>query len=90
VSPHVAATSIAVARFAAPVDWESLDGEPVQLAILVAVRADAPGDEHLRLIAGLSRRLMDDEFRASLLQASNEDEIVALLRTAGAAPEGGS
>jgi fructose-specific PTS system IIA-like component len=90
VSPRVLATSIAVARYATPVDWDSLDGEPVALAVLIAVRSDAAGDEHLRLIASLSRRLMDEEFRHSLLHASDEDEIVALLRDAGAPPEGGS
>jgi len=89
VSPHVASTSVAVARYATPVDWDSLDGEPVSLAVLIAVRSDAAGDEHLRMIASLSRRLMDDEFRGSLLHASDEDEVVALLRDAGATPEGG-
>ena len=81
-SASVRATSIAVARFPSPVDWGSLDEQPVGMAFLIAVGASAAGDEHLRTIAALSRRLMDDEFRASLLAAGSAAEVVALLRSA--------
>ncbi|MGD1147989.1 MAG: fructose PTS transporter subunit IIA [Thermoanaerobaculaceae bacterium] len=79
-SSAVLATSIAVARFASPVDWGSLDEQPVEMAFLIAVDASAAGDEHLKTIAGLSRKLMDDKFRASLLAARSAAEVVALLQ----------
>ena len=81
-SEGVFATSIAVASYPAGVEWQSLDGSPVTTAILIAVSADDPGETHLKTIAGLSRRLMDDEFRASLLAAGSAAEVVALLRGA--------
>jgi mannitol/fructose-specific phosphotransferase system IIA component (Ntr-type) len=68
------------------VDWDSLDGQPVEMAFLVAVDASAAGEEHLKTIAGLSRRLMDDEFRASLLAAGSAAEVVTLLRDAVVVP----
>ena len=85
-SSAVLATSIAVAQFASAVDWDSLDGQPVEMAFLVAVDASAAGEEHLKTIAGLSRRLMDDEFRASLLAAGSAAEVVTLLRDAVVVP----
>ncbi|HNX48820.1 MAG TPA: phosphoenolpyruvate--protein phosphotransferase [Thermoanaerobaculaceae bacterium] len=86
-SPHVGIDSIAVLTFATGIDWASLDGEPVEMAILIALREEAGGDAHLRMIAALSRRLMDDEFRNALLAARDASEIVARLLQTG--DEGG-
>ncbi len=85
-SESVRATSIAVASYTAGVEWQSLDGSPVHMAILIAVSASDPGETHLKTIAGLSRKLMDDEFRASLLAARSAAEVVKLLRGAVVMP----
>jgi multiphosphoryl transfer protein len=89
-SPDLLADSIAVLRFETPVGWESLDGEPVAIAILIALRkrtdGDEQGDAHLRTIAALSRRLMDDGFRQALLGAADPAEVAALLREATGTP----
>lgn len=84
VSRHVLADSLAVLRCEPPVAWESLDGEPVRLAILIAVRAGAGerADAQLRTIAMLSRRLMDGDFRRALFATNEPGEIAALLRDA--------
>ena len=79
-SEGVRATSIAVASYPDGIEWQSLDGSPVTMAILIAVSAADPGDTHLRTIAALSRRLMDDEFRAALLAAGDAADVVALLQ----------
>ncbi|MBP1621304.1 MAG: phosphoenolpyruvate-protein phosphotransferase [Acidobacteria bacterium] len=88
-SPGVRANSIAAVRLSEPVDWHSGDDRPVDLAILIAIRADALGEEHLRAIAGLSRRLMDEEFRGDLAAAIDGAEVAALLDGAAAATQGG-
>jgi fructose-specific phosphotransferase system IIA component len=82
-SSHVGTDSIAVLNFETGVEWQSLDGEPVQMAILIALREDVGSDAHLRMIAGLARRLMDDEFREALLEAQDATEIVARLQGVG-------
>jgi multiphosphoryl transfer protein len=82
-SPHVCVDSITVLTFEPGVDWDSLDGEPVEMAILIALREDSSSDAHLRMIAGLARRLMDDEFRKALLEARDTAEIVARLQGMG-------
>ncbi|HUK12548.1 MAG TPA: phosphoenolpyruvate--protein phosphotransferase [Thermoanaerobaculaceae bacterium] len=78
-SEAVRASSIAVASYPDGVAWASLDGAPVGMAILIAVSARAGDDAHLRMIAALSRRLMDDGFRARLLAAGDAAEVVALV-----------
>lgn len=77
-SPAVRSPAIAVARFVEPVDWGAIDEAPVRLAILVVVPAGG-GSEHLRTIAALARRLMDEELRARLFGARDGADVVELL-----------
>lgn len=66
------------------VDWQSLDGEPVDLVFQIGVpdREDA-GDQHLRILAQLSRKLMNDDFRAALRNAKTEDEVINTYKEYG-------
>jgi fructose-specific PTS system IIA-like component len=83
VSPHVRADSIAAVRLSPPVEWGA-GTDPVQLAILIAVRPGAAGSRHLKTIAALSRRLCDDDFRERLLGAPDDSALAALLSQASA------
>jgi len=81
-SSAVHASSIAMLRPARPFLWAPDDEEPVTLVILLAINDTAPGDEHLRIIAKLSRRLMHDEFRQQLADAPTGEAVVAALNEA--------
>ena len=83
VSPHVRTDSVAAVRLSPPVPWGE-GGEPVELAILLAVRPGAAAARHLRTIAALSRRLCDDDVRARLLGAGDDAALAALLAEAAA------
>jgi PTS system fructose-specific IIA component len=78
-SSAVHASSIAFLRPAQPFLWAADDDEPVNMVILLAINDTAPGDEHLRIIAKLSRRLMHEEFRQKLLEAPAAADVVAAL-----------
>lgn len=75
----VTQTTVAFGRTKVPVDWESLDGTPAQIIFLLAVPEASKGDEHLRIIASLSRKLIHEEFREKLKSSTSEAEIVALI-----------
>ena len=78
-SAHVTANSLALVRLREPVDWGSLDGQPVRVVILLAIRAAEHGKEHLRIFSRLSRLVMRDEFRERLEQAADSQEIFSVL-----------
>lgn len=78
-SSYVKETTIAFGRLNNKIDWQSLDGENVGLVFLLAVPEECQGDQHLKIIAGLSRKLIHQEFRDTLEQASSNQEIVDLL-----------
>lgn len=72
---------IAFAKAPEGIEWESLDGEPAKLIFMIGVPEAAEGDEHLRILALLSRRLIDDEFRNQLKTATTVEEVIAQLET---------
>ena len=60
------------------VDFDSLDGERVQLFFLLLSPPDRPGD-HLRALENVSRQLRDDTFCKFLKQAKTKEDILLLL-----------
>jgi PTS system fructose-specific IIA component/PTS system nitrogen regulatory IIA component len=63
------------------VDFDSLDGEKVQLLFVLISPPDRPGD-HLRALESISRQLRDDTFCRFLKQSKTPDEIWQLLEEA--------
>lgn len=63
------------------VDFNSLDGEKVQLFFLLISPPDRPGD-HLRALENISRQLRDDTFCRFLKQARSAADIQQLLEEA--------
>ena len=63
------------------VAFDSLDGEPVYVFVLLISPQDRPGD-HLRALENVSRCLRDDGFVRSLRQAGSREAIWALLERA--------
>jgi phosphoenolpyruvate-protein phosphotransferase len=72
--------SIAVLRLRQPVEWGSLDGAPVRMAILLATRQSAGGG-HMQVFSRLARRLMHQPFREGLLAAQDPAGLLDLLLT---------
>jgi nitrogen PTS system EIIA component len=60
------------------VSFDSLDGEPVHVFVLLISPQDRPGD-HLRALENVSRSLRDDGFVRSLRQATTREAIWDLL-----------
>ena len=60
------------------VDFESLDGEPVELIFLIAA-PDTEDNIHVDVLSKLSMLMMDEEFVASLKNAKSVDEFLAVI-----------
>jgi mannitol/fructose-specific phosphotransferase system IIA component (Ntr-type) len=60
------------------VAFESLDGEPVYVFVLLISPQDRPGD-HLRALENVSRCLRDDTFVRALRAATTREAVGALL-----------
>jgi fructose-specific PTS system IIA-like component len=71
--------SIGVVRLVEPVEWGSLDGEPVRCVILLCMRASDEEGLHMKVFSKLARRLMHPEFRERLLAAPDCANLLACL-----------
>lgn len=69
-------------RLDRPIDFEAVDDLPVDLVFALLSPPDA-GAEHLKALAGVSRRLRDRGFVAKLRGAGSRDALFALLSDTG-------
>lgn len=65
------------ARLAQPLDFEAVDGLPVDLVFAMLSPTDA-GANHLKALARVSRQLRDQAFTAKLRGAGSPDALYAL------------
>ncbi|MDQ0252982.1 PTS system fructose-specific IIC component [Evansella vedderi] len=61
------------------VDWNSMDGDPAKLVFMIAVPEESAGNEHLKILQMLSRKLMDETFREQLVNVGSAEEALGLL-----------
>lgn len=53
---------ILIARFAEPVEWGSIDGKPVEVAIALVMPTTDKNNTHIKVLSSFSRKLADDSF----------------------------
>ncbi|MEG7378782.1 fructose-specific PTS transporter subunit EIIC [Bacillus subtilis] len=61
------------------VGWNSLDGSDAKLIFMIAVPKESGGNQHLKILQMLSRKLMDDSYRNRLLSVQTKEEAYKLL-----------
>lgn len=69
--------SLVVCKSAPLLDWETLDGSSVEVEI--AIIAPNGGEEHLKLLSQISRKLISSENIAALKEAKDVEAIKELL-----------
>lgn len=62
-----------------PIEYDSLDGHPVNLVFLL-VGKDNLVSKHIKLLSRISRMMNKDEFRDKLIKASTSEEILEIFR----------
>lgn len=84
--PHGKSSGVAQLALAAgvtpePVDFEALDGQPVNLFFLL-VGPEAAAGQHVKALSRISRLLRRESFRDRLGSAASADEFYAILKEA--------
>ncbi|MDT3994995.1 fructose-specific PTS transporter subunit EIIC [Mammaliicoccus fleurettii] len=74
----VQSAAIAFGKSIDGVDYQSLDMQPAHLFFMIAAPAGG-AQTHLDALAKLSGILMDEDVRAELLQAKNEEEVLNII-----------
>ncbi len=61
-----------------PIDFDALDGEPVDILFLLLGREDNVAS-HLRMLSKISRFMNNDSFRAQILSANSVQQLVEIF-----------
>ncbi|HEC16585.1 MAG TPA: PTS sugar transporter subunit IIA [Sedimenticola sp.] len=69
----------ALVRLKAGIDYDAIDGQPVDLVFGLLVPHEAT-QEHLQLLARLASLFSNPEFRDQLRKASDADEFMAIIQ----------
>ena len=69
---------MALGKPAAPIDFESSDGKPVELIVLLASPPDQTGP-HIQALARISRLMLMDDFRGRIREATTAGDIFAAV-----------
>ena len=69
----------AFAVTAQPIDYKSLDEQPVRIVFLLIGRESMVGP-HIKLLSRISRLMNKEDFRAKLLRAQTPAEILEMFR----------
>ena len=70
---------VAFGRLSKPIDFEALDGEPVNLVFLLVGKENMVGP-HIKLLSRISRMMNKDEFRKSVADAKDTGEILNIFQ----------
>lgn len=79
--PHAKSSAVknsffTFARLKEPIKW---DDNLVQLVFMIGVPDKDANNEHLKILAAISRKLIDESFREELLKAASTDQIRTML-----------
>ncbi|SET69706.1 PTS sugar transporter subunit IIA [Lacrimispora sphenoides] len=75
-------TGIIVMKSKNELEWESFDEKPVHIMIALIVPKENYGNEHIQILASLSRMLMKQEFRNRIMESDSAGEIYEIIHQA--------
>jgi fructose-specific PTS system IIA-like component len=85
-SDAVQAATLVVVKLRAPIEWGSMDNQPVHTVMLLAVPTSGEGEgndaakQHMKIFASLARKLMHEEFRDALVALHDPAAIEAFMK----------
>ena len=78
-SDAITKSGVMVVKFTEGIEWPSMDNVPVTCAIALLTPASEGGTTHLQLLSKIAVLLMNDAFRASVMEASDAQKISELV-----------
>lgn len=78
-SDFVKEPTICIATLKKEMEWETLDDEPVNMVILIAIPMAQAGDAHVEILARLTTKLADDDYRDELVASPTPKELIEKL-----------
>lgn len=78
-SDSVKHTALVIGKSSTPIEWETLDDEPVHLVILFAVRNDDRETVHVRLLSKVATILGNDDACQEVMNTNSIEEVIRIF-----------
>ena len=78
-STTVKTAAVAFARLKNPVLWSEEENENAKMVFMLAIPDGEKGSTHINILVDLSKKILDDDFRAGLENAKTVEEAVKLI-----------
>lgn len=78
-SANVKETTVAIGRLTKALEWQSVDDNPVEFIVLLAVNDNDKTGVHVRLLSQIARKLASEQTCKNLLGAKSADEIIKIF-----------
>ena len=78
-STTVKRAAVAFARLKNPVLWSEEEDEYEKMVFMLAIPDGEKGTTHINILVDLSKKILDDDFRAGLEKAATAAEAAALI-----------
>ncbi len=78
-SETVKRAAVAFARLKNPVLWSEEEDEYAKMVFMLAIPDGEKGTTHINILVDLSKKILDDDFRAGLEKATTVEEVVKLI-----------
>ena len=78
-SDYVAKDFVAVAKLKTEVEWETLDNSLVKAIILIGINKNKKQNNHLKILADLAKKLMEENTIQRLVETNNKEEIIKIM-----------
>lgn len=80
-SPAMKTLAMAIGKPAKPMDFEAIDGQPVQLIVLYWQTPPDKMSDHIQALAGVSKLISQNDFRSQVYAANSAAEIYELFKS---------
>lgn len=73
--------SVAIGKVTSPIEWESIDDQPVKLVFMLAVPTDNLQNTHLKILSQLAAVLAYEDHIKALLDCKKKEEFFELFKS---------
>jgi PTS system fructose-specific IIA component len=70
---------IAYVQLTSPIPWNEKQGSQVSMVFMLGVPERADNGVHLQMLSGLARKLIDEDFLATIKETDDPQKVVQLL-----------
>lgn len=82
--PHCKCSAVdelvmAIGKLSEPIDFESIDGKPVSIVVMLVSPSEQTG-RHIQALARISRLMTDKEFHDRVWQCENSEGLFQIIR----------